>query len=108
MGNRRKLLIGLGAMSVTPRTLFAQAKKEPAKIHRIGVLVPSTASAVAHNQDAFTQGLKELGYVEGTSVVVERRFADGKVERLSALAAELVRIKVDVIVAATDAGIAAA
>ena len=49
--------------------------------------------------DAFVQGMRELGYVEGTNFIIEARFADGKPERLPALAAELVRLKVDVIVA---------
>ena len=49
---------------------------------------------------AFRQGLRELGYVEGKNIVIEWRYAEGKVDRLSALAAELVRLKVDVIVTA--------
>jgi putative ABC transport system substrate-binding protein len=59
------------------------------------------------NRQTVKQGLRELGYVEGKSFILERRYAEGKADRLSELAAELVRIKVDVIVASTDASILA-
>lgn len=108
MNTRRDFLIAGGAglcAFVAPFPSFAQ--KKPAKVYRIGVLVPSTAPAGARLQEAFKQALRELGYVEGQNIIVERRYAEGKAERLADLAADLVRIKVDVIVTATDVGISA-
>ena len=75
---------------------FAHAE-QPKKIPWIGYLANSRSAGVAR-YDAFRQGLRELGYVEGKTIVVERRYAEGKQNRLSALVAELVRLKVDVIV----------
>jgi len=79
-----------------------------AKVPRIGFLHPDPISARRHRLEAFRQGLRELGYVEGQTVALEVRFAEGKRERLPALAAELVGLKVDVIVTATVPGIRAA
>ena len=75
----------------------AQAQ-QPAKIPRIGLLISSSASFSLARVEAFRQGLRELGYVEGKNIIIEYRYADGKLERLPDLAAELVRLKVDVIV----------
>ena len=72
--------------------------QQPAKIARIGFLITSSPAAIAPRLDAFRQSLRELGYVEGKSIVIERRHAEGKSDHLPALAAELVRLKVDVIV----------
>ena len=69
-----------------------------AKVARIGYLSPNLAAS-PHNHEAFRQGLRDLGYVEGRNVVIEYRDAEGKLERLPALAAELAALKVDVIVA---------
>ena len=55
---------------------------------------------IAHSHEAFRQGLRELGYVDGKNIVIEYRYAEGKLDRLRALAAELVRLKVDIIVSA--------
>src|SRR4029077_1728690 len=77
--------------------LGAEAQ-QAAKIARIGYLAPNLTDA--HLPEAFRQGLRDLGYVEGRNVVIEYRDAEGKYERLPALAAELVALKVDVIVAA--------
>ena len=70
----------------------------PTTIPRIGFLITSSPSAIAPRMDAFRQGLRELGYVEGKNIVIESRYAEGKFDRLPALAAELVRLKVDVLV----------
>ena len=78
-------------------TGFAQAQ-EPAKVLRIGFLSGSSPSTSPARREAFRQGLRELGYVEGKNIVIEQRYAEGKFDRLPALAAELVRLKVDVIV----------
>ncbi len=75
----------------------AQAQQPP-KIPRIGFLITSSPAAIAPRIDAFLQGLRELGYVEGKNIVIEQRHAEGKFDRLPALAAELVHLKVDVIV----------
>ena len=73
----------------------------------MGVLVPGSPASSQDLFEAFKQGMRELGYTEGRHVVFERRFGEGKPERLSDLAAELVRMKVDVILTSTDQGIAA-
>jgi putative tryptophan/tyrosine transport system substrate-binding protein len=72
--------------------------QQPTKIPWIGFLGASSASTLAARIEALRQGLRELGYVEGKSIVIEYRWAEGKFDRLPALAAELVRLKVDVIV----------
>jgi len=78
-----------------------------AKVPRIGLIFGNNPAASAPLYEAFKQGLQEHGYVEGQSVVVERRYGEGRTERLAEVAAELVRMKVDVIVAGTDQAIAA-
>jgi len=77
---------------------FPAQAQHPTKIPRIGLLGTSSLSANAGRIEAFRQGLRELGYVEGKNVVIELRSAEGKLDRLPELAAELVRLKVDVIV----------
>jgi putative ABC transport system substrate-binding protein len=74
--------------------------QQPAKIPRIGYLIATSPSVIAARIEAFRQGLSELGYVEGKNIVIDYRYAEGKLDRLPALAAELVRLKVDVIVTA--------
>ena len=88
--------IALCAMLFT-LSLPAQAQ-QPARIHRIGILSPVSGSVFPARDEAFRQRLRELGYVEGKNIVIEYRYAEGKPERLPDLAAELVRLKVDVIV----------
>src|SRR5215475_1082221 len=82
--------------------------QQPKSIPRIGFLSrdlhPSDSrAALPRNLEAFRQGLRELGYTEEKSVIIEHRYADGRPERLPALAEELVRLKVDIIVADTSA-----
>ena len=81
--------------------------QQAAKVPRIGVLHPGAQATSGHFAAAFDQGLREHGYREGQNIVLERRFAEAKVERIPEIAAELVRLKVDVIVTATDTPIAA-
>jgi ABC-type uncharacterized transport system substrate-binding protein len=76
------------------------AAQQPKKIPRIGVLSGSSATTNTGRHEAFRQGLRELGYVEGENVIVEWRWAEGKIANLPALAAELVRLKVAIIVTA--------
>ena len=92
---RRRFLIAAGALLAAPLAAEAQ---QAAKVARIGYLSPNLAAS-PHLRDAFLQGLRDLGYVEGRNVVIEYRDAEGKLERLPALAAELVALKVDVILA---------
>ena len=99
MITRRRFLIALGAgVLAVPRGSLAQPQPKGA---RIGFLYyGSRQSALDTGRyNAFVQGMRELGYVEGTNVLIEARFADGNAERLPALTAELVRLKVDVVVA---------
>ena len=82
--------------------------QQPARASQIGYLGTSSPSTAPHALEAFRQGLRGLGYLEGQNIVVEYRWAQGRQERLSGLAAELVRLNVDVIVAPnTQAALAA-
>src|SRR5262245_59813540 len=87
--------------------VIAEAQ-QPARIPRVGILAGASASNVSPRVEAFRQRLRELGYVEAKNIVIEYRYAEGKRERLPNLAAELVRLKVDVIVAFSPAAILAA
>jgi len=86
--------------------VIAEAQ-QPAGIPRIGILLVSSASSLSARVEAFRRRLRELGYVEGKNIVIEYRYAEGKLERLPDLAAELVRLKVDVIVTVGSAILAA-
>jgi putative ABC transport system substrate-binding protein len=77
----------------------AAGAQQATKVARIGYLSINLAAAPPNQHEAFRQGLRDLGYVEGRDIVIEYRDAGGKVERLPALAAELVALKVDVIMA---------
>ena len=79
---------------------FSAGAQQSTKISRIGFLVAVSPSAFAARRETFRQGLRELGYVEGKNIFIESRYADGKLDRLPGLAAELARIKVDIIVTA--------
>src|SRR5215813_14621336 len=85
------LLLALGSLAEAQ-----QAKKVP----RIGSLATGSISTSPSRRKAFREGLRELGYVEGKNIVIESRYAEGKLDRLPALAAELAQLKVDVIVTA--------
>ena len=107
MNSRRKIVLALGAGALaTPLASFAQQK--PAKVARIGFLGAASASGLASFVEALWAGLRDLGYVEGKNITTEYRWAEGKYERLPGLAAELVQLKVDVIVAAGTPAIQAA
>jgi putative tryptophan/tyrosine transport system substrate-binding protein len=87
---------------------FSAEAQQPTKVSRIGFLSAPSPSAVSARAEAFRQGLRELGYVEGKDIAIEYRYAEGKLDRLPALAAELVRLMVGVIVTGTSAGTRAA
>jgi putative tryptophan/tyrosine transport system substrate-binding protein len=72
--------------------------QQPKKVPRIGLLSTVSSSSITSRIEAFRQGLRELGYVEGKNIFIEHRSAEGKLDRLPALASELVHLKVDVIV----------
>jgi putative ABC transport system substrate-binding protein len=103
-GNRKSKIqnlkwVGIFAIALTFVSGGVEARaQQPTKIPRIGWLGGASASALASRLDAFRQGLRELGYVEGKNIVIELRAAEAKPDQLPALAAELVRLKVDVIV----------
>jgi ABC-type uncharacterized transport system substrate-binding protein len=103
---RREFLTLIGGAAAMPLAARAQ---QPGRVPRIGYLSPvdRRAGFVARD-DAFQQGLRELGYVDGANIIIEYRFAEGRFDRLPALATELVQLKVDVIVAVvTQASLAA-
>jgi putative ABC transport system substrate-binding protein len=95
------------ALSIFSTPLVADAQ-QPGKVPRIGYLGPGSPSTVGHLVEAFRRGLRVLGYVEGQNIAIEYRWAEGRFERLPDLAAELVRLNVDVIVTATTPAIQAA
>jgi putative ABC transport system substrate-binding protein len=95
---RREFIAGLGATVALPLPARAQQTKTAP---RIGMLTPGTPERFASLDAAFLQGLHELGYTEGQNFTVERRFGDWKLDRLPELAAELVRLNVDIIVASS-------
>jgi putative tryptophan/tyrosine transport system substrate-binding protein len=87
---------------------LAVAAQQPEKLYRIGMLERTSTAVNAANIQGFRQGLRDLGYIEGETFVIEYRSSDGRDERYPALAAELVRLKVDVIVTrGTPAALAA-
>ena len=92
-------LIGLAVVLAVGLTLapLAASAQQAEKIYRIGMLETTSMALNAANFDAFRQGLRELGYVEGRNFMIEYRSADGRRERFPELATELVRLKVDVI-----------
>jgi len=102
------LKVLLFAVAVVMLASVQSAEAQQAKkVARIGLLVPGSQSAFAIRTDALRQGLRELGYVEGQNIVIEYRYGEGKTDRFPDLAAELVRLKVDVIVT-FSAGVTAA
>jgi putative ABC transport system substrate-binding protein len=103
--DRRTFLASL-SLSVLAAPLAAEAQ-QPVKLPRIGVLFASTPAATSHLLDGLRQGLREQGYVEGQHIILESRYGQAGTERISDVAAELVRLKVDVLVAATDPATAA-
>ncbi len=108
---RRIVLAVALAFSVLLAPLAADAQQAAGKVYRIGflsVLGAPTPSTPAGGLDAFRQVLRELGWVEGQNIVIDYRFAEGRFDQLPDLAAELVRLKVDIIVAVATQGVAAA
>ena len=91
--------VGIFAIAFTFAFVGAVVEaQQPKKVPLVGVFVVPPPTAVSARIDAFRQRLHELGYIEGKNIMIESRSAEGKLERLPALAAELLRLKVDVIV----------
>jgi ABC-type uncharacterized transport system substrate-binding protein len=106
MRTRRQFLLALGAGVAVAAPLPGLA--QPAGVRRVGVLVPATREGYERRLEALRAGLRDLGYVEGKTIRYEYRSAEGRYERLPALAAELVALKVDVIVTGGTPGALAA
>jgi ABC-type uncharacterized transport system substrate-binding protein len=101
MMDRRAFITGCaGTAALSPVAVCAQA---PPKVRRVGVLMTTTPAAAAHIVTAFSDRLRELGHVEGKNIVIEYRWAEGRRERFAEMAVALVRQKVDVIVASSQA-----
>jgi putative ABC transport system substrate-binding protein len=103
---RRQFLVASGALLAAPLLSFAQ--QNPPKIARIGFLGSESTSTYASRIEALRTGLRDLGYVEGKNIAIEFRWAEGNLDRLTELATELVRLKVDVIVTHSTPAISAA
>jgi putative tryptophan/tyrosine transport system substrate-binding protein len=101
----RRTFTGAAVLVVLTPSLAAVAQGQPAKVPRIGLLVPQTRLS---GRSTFRDGMAELGYVDGRNVILDYRYADFRADRMPALAAELVRSNVDVIVAISPPAIAAA
>jgi len=95
--NRGKILLALLALLALGAIPLAEAQ-QAAKIYQIGILSAETASGYAKRLEALRAGLHDLGYVEGRNIVIEFRWAEGQYDRLPGMAAELVRLKPDVLV----------
>src|SRR6202795_5176174 len=99
--NRRDFVVAVVALlafGVAAAPLAAEAQ-QASKVYRIGYLSTPTRESVEHGVEAFLRKLRELGWVDGQNLIIEYRWAEGNVERLPDLAADLVRRKVDVIAA---------
>jgi putative ABC transport system substrate-binding protein len=92
--------LGLAAIGVVALFGAAAQAQQPTKIPRIGFVTALSLLNLSARIEGLKQGLRELGYVEGKNILIEYRYAEGKFDRLPELAAELVRLKVDVIVSA--------
>ena len=103
---RRRVVLALGAGAFAPFASFAQ--QQPGKVYRIGWLGTASAAGYLREMDAIRVRLRDLGYVEGKNIVIEYRWAEGNPERLKKMAAELVALKVDVIITHGALGASAA
>src|SRR5215470_2225013 len=100
-GNSKRVSVFVVALSAMLFVLCVSAQaQQSGRVPRIGFLFAGTRSSYSTRIEAFLQGLRELGYIEGKNIAIEYRYAEGKFERLPDLAAELARLKVDVIVTA--------
>ena len=96
----RKKFVGFTLSALLFALSVPAAAQQPTKVPRIGWLIGSTPSSSFHRTEAFRLALRELGYIEGQNIAIEYRYAEGKRGRQPELAADLVRLKVDIIVVA--------
>ena len=97
---RRLRLLGFALCALLFELCSIAEAQQLTKVPRIGYLSGSPPSSITARTEAFRQGLRDLGYVEGKTIAIEWRFGEGKRDRFPAVAADLVRLKVDVIVTA--------
>src|SRR5215831_4665488 len=108
-GNSKKLQLRRTVLCALLFVLCVRAEaQQQKKVPRIGVLAAGSNFPASPSDEAFLQGLRELGYIEGQNIGIVYRFAEGKVERFADLAAELVHLKVEIIVAAGTPAVLAA
>ena len=101
---KKKIIRSLAAMRHALCALLCPAEaQQPKKVPRIGYLSSSDPATESTRSEAIRLALRELGYIEGQNIAIEYRYAEGKLDRLPELAAELVRLKVDIIVVAGGA-----
>src|SRR5262249_2181185 len=109
IGNSNRLkILGFTLCAMLLVLCLPAEAQQPKKIPRLGMLVSGTFSSNESQINAFRQGLRELGYLEGQNIVIEYRYAEGKTDRFPDLAGELIRLKVDVIVTASTPPVLAA
>lgn len=106
MVSRRQTIVALGAGAVAPLTSFAQ--QPPGKLYRIGFMGAGSPSNMESRVEGLRTGLRDFGYVEGKNLVIEFRWAEGKSDRFPDMAADLVRVNVDLIVTHATPGTMAA
>lgn len=100
--------LGLSVLAVVLVVAAVAEAQHPKKVPRIGYLSPRDQASESSRSAAIRLALRELGYIEGQNIAIEYRYGEGKLDRLPGLAAELVRLKVDIIVVGGDSGIRAA
>jgi len=103
-----KKVIGIALSAMLLALCFSVEAQQQAKVPKIGWLLVGSTSNMPHLLEAFRQGLREFGYVEGKNLAIEYRYGEDQLERLPGLAEELVRIKVDVLVTSSTAAALAA
>jgi putative ABC transport system substrate-binding protein len=94
----KKTITVLSLCAMLLALCFSASAQQPVEVPRIGYIFGSSLSAMTYRAEAFRQGLRELGYVEERTIVIEWRYGEGKSDRVTELVAELVHLKVDVIV----------
>jgi putative ABC transport system substrate-binding protein len=104
---RKRIFLFAVATFILAASHLAEAQ-QPKKVPRIGFQSAASPPAIAARTEAFRQGLRELGYAEGKNILIEYRYAEGKLDRLNEFAAEFVRLKLDVIVTAAPSSTRAA